>query len=163
MANTSKIHDRALESIPGVPAPTVSTRPSEDPPADYPEHGFDETSVLNPVTGKPYGPGPLWAGSEPMDYPDPLCICGAFWDESEGGCQALAQHVVEHAIEMSGGGMHVHYDHPDIERIFPLADWIKSQQRFGGKVWRRTVIVVDDWQEVPTAAMDDEPTEEERS
>jgi hypothetical protein len=65
--------------------------------------------------------------------------------------------VVEHAIEMSGGGMHIRYDHPDIERIFPLADWIKSQQRFGGKVWRRTVIVVEDWHEV-AAAMDDEPT-----
>lgn len=53
-----------------------------------PEHGFDEESILNPVTGKPYGPGPLWAGAEPMDYPDPLCLCGAHWWESEGGCQA---------------------------------------------------------------------------
>lgn len=59
--------------------------------------------------------------------------------------------VVEHAIEMSGGGMHIRYDDPEIERIFPLADWIKSQQRFGGHVWRRTVIVVEDWTEVPAS------------
>jgi len=43
------------------------------------EHYFDDASVLNPVTGKPYGPGPLWAGTEPMDYPDPRCVCGALW------------------------------------------------------------------------------------
>ncbi len=60
-----------------------------------------------------------------------------------------AEHVVEHAIQMSGGGMYVRYDHPDIEWIFPLADWIKSEQRFKGKVWRRVVVVVEDWEEVP--------------
>lgn len=43
------------------------------------EHYFDDSSVTNPLTGKPYGPGPLWAGSEPMDYPDPRCVCGALW------------------------------------------------------------------------------------
>ncbi len=57
--------------------------------------------------------------------------------------------VVEHAIQMSGGGMHVRNQDPEIERIFPLADWIVSHQRFGGKVYRRTVIVVEDWTEVP--------------
>jgi hypothetical protein len=50
------------------------------------EHEFDEQSVLNPVTGKPYGPGPLWAGTEPMDYPDPRCTCGALWGED--GCSS---------------------------------------------------------------------------
>lgn len=54
------------------------------------EHYFDETSVINPVTGKPYGPGPLWAGTEPMDYPDPLCVCGELWSEDEGGCPVKA-------------------------------------------------------------------------
>jgi hypothetical protein len=47
------------------------------------DHRFDEESVLNPVTGKPYGPGPLWAGTEPMDYPDPHCVCGAPWVDHE--------------------------------------------------------------------------------
>lgn len=47
------------------------------------EHVFDETSVVNPATGKPYGPGPLWAGTEPMDYPDPHCVCGAPWQQDD--------------------------------------------------------------------------------
>lgn len=59
------------------------------------------------------------------------------------------QRVVEHAIRMSSGAMCVRYEHPDIERIFPLTDWIKSEQRFGGKVYRRVVVVVEDWEEVP--------------
>lgn len=49
-------------------------------------HEFDPDSVLNPATGKPYGPGPLWAGTEPMDYPDPMCVCGAPW--LDGQCSA---------------------------------------------------------------------------
>lgn len=50
------------------------------------EHYFDDDSVMNPVTGKPYGPGPLWAGSEPMDYPDPRCICGELWSIDDNAC-----------------------------------------------------------------------------
>jgi hypothetical protein len=56
--------------------------------------------------------------------------------------------TVEYAIEMSSGAMQVRNDHPEIERIFPLVDWIKSEQRFGGRVYRRTVIVVEDREEV---------------
>lgn len=56
-------------------------------PPHEPAHAFDESSVLNPATGKPYGPGPLWAGPEPMDYPDPLCVCGAPWDSERDRCQ----------------------------------------------------------------------------
>lgn len=63
---------------------------SAEPPTT-PEHGFDEDSILNPVTGKPYGPGPLWCGTEPMDYPDPRCLCGEPWSDDEGGCLAVAQ------------------------------------------------------------------------
>lgn len=57
-----------------------------------------------------------------------------------------AEPIVEHAVMMSGGGMHVRNAHPAVERIFPLAEWMS--QRFGGKVYRRTVIVVEDWHEV---------------
>ena len=39
---------------------------------------------------------------------------------------------------------------PEIDRIFPLDEWIKSNQRFGGKVYRRKITVVEDWEEVPT-------------
>lgn len=56
--------------------------------------------------------------------------------------------IVEHAVMMSGGGMHVRNGDPEIEEIFPLAKRIPAQQRFGGKVYRRTVIVVEDWGEV---------------
>lgn len=63
-------------------------------------------------------------------------------------CPPIVKPVVEHAIQMSGGGMHIRSDDPEIERIYPLAEWIPAQQRFGGKVWHRTVIVVEDWTEV---------------
>jgi hypothetical protein len=58
--------------------------------------------------------------------------------------------VTEHAVEMSGGGMHVRWDDPEMERIYPLAQWIPDQQRHGGHVWRRRIIVVEDWSEVPS-------------
>ena len=57
--------------------------------------------------------------------------------------------ITEHGILMSGGGMQTRPNDPEIEDIFPLARWVASHQRFGGKVYRRTVIVVEDWVEVP--------------
>lgn len=57
--------------------------------------------------------------------------------------------VTEHALQMAGGSVQVRYDTPEIEKIYPLAEWITHNQRFGGKVWRRRVIVLDDWAEVP--------------
>jgi hypothetical protein len=55
--------------------------------------------------------------------------------------------VVEHALGYKSGDMQVRWSGAD--RIYPLADWIPDQQQNGGKVYRRTVIVVDDWTEVP--------------
>jgi hypothetical protein len=60
----------------------------------------------------------------------------------------MSEPIVEHAQLMSGGGMHVRYEDEEIERIFPREQWIKAHKRFGGKVYRRTVIVVEDWIEV---------------
>lgn len=57
--------------------------------------------------------------------------------------------VVEHAVRMSGGGMTIRNPHPDTERIYPLGQWITHQQRDGCKVYRRRILVLDDWQEVP--------------
>jgi hypothetical protein len=57
--------------------------------------------------------------------------------------------VTEYAIEMSGGGMHVRNPAPEIEKVYPLAEWIPHNQRDGGRVWRRRVIVVEDWELVP--------------
>lgn len=55
---------------------------------------------------------------------------------------------IENAILMSDGSMQVRPHNPEVEQIYPLDQWIAAHQRFGGKVYRRTVIVVDDWQEV---------------
>lgn len=61
----------------------------------------------------------------------------------------MTETVTEHAIRMSGGAMQVRNGHPEIDRIYPLAEWIKHEQRFGGKVFRREIVVVSDWAEVP--------------
>lgn len=61
--------------------------------------------------------------------------------------------IIEHAIMMSGGGMQVRNNADHVNQIFPLPDWIRSQQRFGGKVYTRKVIVVEDWTEVERWSM----------
>lgn len=57
--------------------------------------------------------------------------------------------VAEHAIGMAGGSMQIRPTYPEVERVYPLAEWIPDHQRGGGKVFKRRVIVVDDWTEVP--------------
>lgn len=66
--------------------------------------------------------------------------------------QPAAEVVTEHAREMSGGGMHVRADYPEIENVYPLKDYIVHGQQHGGSVWRRQVVVVEDWTKVPPAA-----------
>lgn len=61
----------------------------------------------------------------------------------------MSDEITEHAELYSGGSMLIRPDDPDLERVFPLADWIVAKQRFGGKVYRRVVRVVEDWVEVP--------------
>lgn len=56
--------------------------------------------------------------------------------------------VTEYATLMSGGGFHVRNGDPEIEEIYPLAQWIPNERRFGGRVYRRRVVVVEDWEEV---------------
>lgn len=58
------------------------------------------------------------------------------------------QPVEEYAQLYSGGSMLVRPDDSEIERIFPLADWIKAGTRGGGRVFRRVITVVEDWEEV---------------
>lgn len=57
--------------------------------------------------------------------------------------------TMEYAILMANGDMQIRNPDPEVDRIFPLADWIKSRQRFGGKIYRRTIYVVENWEEVP--------------
>ena len=56
--------------------------------------------------------------------------------------------ITEHANLMSGGGYHIWNTEPYILEIYPLEEHIEHGQRFGGKVYRRRVIVVEDWTEV---------------
>lgn len=63
------------------------------------------------------------------------------------GMLAADPPVVEHALGYKSGDMQVRWSGAD--RIYPLADWIPAQQEHGGKVYRRTVVVVDGWTEVP--------------
>jgi hypothetical protein len=63
--------------------------------------------------------------------------------------------ITEYAQLMSGGGYHVRNSDPEIEAIYPLAEWIVHSQRFGGMVYRRTVIVIEDWAEVPKGGFND--------
>jgi len=56
--------------------------------------------------------------------------------------------VVEHGQLYSSGAMLVRNGHPEIEKVYPLAEWIVNSKRDGGKVYRRQVIVVEDWTEV---------------
>jgi hypothetical protein len=58
------------------------------------------------------------------------------------------EEITEHAVEMSGGGMHVRWEGPEMEHIYPLEEWIENQQRHGGKVYRRKIVVVEGWTEV---------------
>src|ERR1700722_15602026 len=55
--------------------------------------------------------------------------------------------ITEHAIQMPGGSHQVRNDAPYVEAIYPLALWIEGQQRDRGGVYRRKVIVVEDWAE----------------
>jgi hypothetical protein len=59
--------------------------------------------------------------------------------------------ITEHAALLAGGSMQVFPDDPEIEDVYPLARRIRAKQRFGGQVYRRRIIVVEDWDEVPPA------------
>ena len=59
--------------------------------------------------------------------------------------------LVEHGLLMSGGGFHVRDTDPEIEKIFPLAEWIAHQTRTGGHVYRRQIVVLQDWHEITEA------------
>lgn len=63
---------------------------------------------------------------------------------------AASSERTEHGILMPSGGVHVRNGDAEFEEIYPLDRWIVNQQRFGGKVLRRRIIVVEDWTEVPS-------------
>ena len=56
--------------------------------------------------------------------------------------------ITEHGQLVSGGGYQIFSDSPEIEAIFPMAGRIEAGKRFGGHVYRRRIVVLDDWEEV---------------
>ncbi len=56
--------------------------------------------------------------------------------------------VEEHGHLMSGGGVNVWPDDPEILDIYPLAKRIEHGKKHGGRVLRRRIIVVDEWEEI---------------
>lgn len=58
--------------------------------------------------------------------------------------------IVEHASPYAWGAMLVRGDDENLDREYPLDRWIADEQRLGG-VMRRRIIVVEDWTEVPHA------------
>lgn len=60
----------------------------------------------------------------------------------------MDERVTEHATWMASGAMQVRSSHPDIEFLYPLANWIKHETSHGTKIYRREIIVVSDWEEV---------------
>jgi hypothetical protein len=53
--------------------------------------------------------------------------------------------VTEHAEGWRSGDMKIRYTDPDVDRIYPLSKWRYHIHRQGGRVYRRTVLVLDDW------------------
>lgn len=49
----------------------------------------------------------------------------------------------------SDGSMLLWSQSDDVLKVYPLDEQIEHAQRRGGKVYRRRVIVVGDWEEVP--------------
>ena len=68
--------------------------------------------------------------------------------------------VTEHAHLMSGGGYHVWNTEPYIEKIYPLEQRIKNGQQHGGHVYKRRVIVVEDWTELTPELVPPHPEDE---
>jgi hypothetical protein len=56
-----------------------------------------------------------------------------------------AEAVLEYGQRYSSGGYLTFNQHPEILRIFPLAEQIAAGQMGGGKVGRRRILVLDDW------------------
>jgi hypothetical protein len=66
--------------------------------------------------------------------------------------------VTEYGVIRKGGDHVVWNTEPAVEAAYPLAKRIANEVRNGGEVYRRRVIVVDDWVEVD-AEVDAEVTE----
>jgi len=62
---------------------------------------------------------------------------GVRWREGVG-------EVAEYGLLMSGGGVHIRCDDPEVERIYPTRQWAGNEIRTGGHVYRRRIILIED-------------------
>jgi len=56
--------------------------------------------------------------------------------------------IVTEYGQLMSGGVHTRNQSPEIERIYPLAEWIEVERLNGHCVIRRRIIVVEDWEKV---------------
>lgn len=54
----------------------------------------------------------------------------------------------EYAVRMSDGGYHIRSSSPEVERIYPLRQWVIDNRLNGDRVYRRRIVVIQDWHEV---------------
>lgn len=55
---------------------------------------------------------------------------------------------IEYGLLMSGGGFQTRCDDPEIEKIYPTAKWAAHQIKSGGHVYRRRIVILQDWEEI---------------
>jgi hypothetical protein len=67
---------------------------------------------------------------------------------SRAAAEVVTGITTEYGQQFKGGGYDLWNTAPYVERVYPVAERIKDERRNGGKVYRRRVIVVEDWTEV---------------
>lgn len=65
---------------------------------------------------------------------------------------SVAEPVTEHAERYTSGAMLVRNSASEVERVYPLEQWIPDQQAHGGRIFKRRVIVVEGWTEIPRSS-----------
>lgn len=73
---------------------------------------------------------------------------GATDDQVAEATSTPGPETIEHAQLCAGDSMLVRSPHPEIERVAPLVERIRAKQRLGGKIYRRRIVVLEDWTEV---------------
>ena len=59
--------------------------------------------------------------------------------------------VTEYGIVTSGGGIRIRnaFADPDVDRIYPLTNWVAGKKADGAMLMARTILVLDDWGPIP--------------
>jgi hypothetical protein len=116
-------------------------------------HGYFTVQMGGPdgpevYSAQPEGDG-IFTDEERQGYLD--AATGAIRASLAVASAISGEPVTEYGQVMSGGGYEIRWADPQIEEIYPTRDWIANQRRHGGHVYRRRIIVVEDWAEVDEA------------